>query len=131
MDMFLKTTGGILVAVVLTIAVGKREKDIALILSMVACCLTMISAGYFLRPVIDFLYGLEALGGISETGISVLLKIVGIGLVTEVCMMICRDGGNASLGKSLQIMGSAAMLYSAIPLFEMLLVVIQSVLGEL
>ena len=131
MDIFLKTTGGILISVVLTLAVGKREKDIAILLSMAVCCMSLLSAAHFLRPVIEFVYGLGRRGDISTESISVLLKIVGIGLVTEVAVLICQDGGNASLGKSLQITGCAAMLYFAIPLFETLLDVVQSILGEL
>ena len=131
MDIFWKTTAGILICVVLTLTVGKKEKDIALILSMMVCCLTVSSAVHFFRPVVDFLYRLEQLGDISENGISSLLKIVGIGLITELSVQICQDGGSAGLGKSLQIMGCSAMLYFSIPLFEMLLDVIQSILGEL
>ena len=131
MDIFLKTTGGILVSVVLALAVEKREKDIAILLSMAVCCMCLLSAAHFLRPVVDFVYKMGQLGDVSQGEISALLKIVGIGLVTEVSVLICQDGGNASLGKSLQITGCAAMLYFAIPLFEILLDVVQSMLGEL
>lgn len=131
MDIFLKTTGGILVSVVLALAVGKREKDIAILLSMAVCCMSLLSAAYFLQPVVDFLYELGQWGDLSRGGIASLLKIAGIGLVTEISVLICQDGGNASLGKSLQITGCAAMLYFAIPMFEMLLEIIRSILGEL
>lgn len=131
MDIFWKATGGVLIAAVLTVVVGKREKDMALVLSMVACCLTVLSASYFLEPVVDFLYRIEKLGDISQSGMATLLRIVGIGLVTEISALICQDGGNAGLGKSLQILGTGAMLYAAIPLFELLLDVMQSILGDL
>jgi hypothetical protein len=45
--------------------------------------------------------------------------------------MVCADAGNASLGKVLQILASAVILWLSLPVFTALIELIQKILGEL
>ena len=90
----------------------------------------MIAFSY-LEPVLDFLRELEAIGDLQADMLGILLKAVGIGIVAEIAGMICCDAGNASLGKTVQLLGSAVILYLSIPVFSALLELIQTILGEL
>lgn len=129
--LFWKATGGILIAVVLVLAVGKQERDISLMLSMAVCIMTVIIALTFLDPVLDFLRRLEELGDLQTGILGILLKIAGIGLVSEITGMILVDSGNSSLAKGMQLLGSAVILSLSIPIFETLIDLIQQILGEL
>ena len=131
MDVFLKCCAGVILAVVLTLTLGNRSKDIGIVLIMGVCCLVFMAVMRYLRPVVDFLETLVAVGGLDTTLFSILLKVVGIGLVSEIAAMICADSGNASLGKTLQILGNAVILWLALPLFSIVLELIQTILGEL
>ncbi len=131
MDTFWKATAAVLLTVILSLAVGKREKDIAVLLVMAACCLVGVLALSYLEPVFDLLRELGDLGDIQSDMLGLLMKAVGIALVSEVAGILCTDGGNGSLGKMLQILGSAAILYLSIPLIQTLLELIQEILGEL
>lgn len=131
MEVFWKTAAGILIAVVLVITVGKQEKDIALLLTMAVCCMAAMAAFSFLEPVLDFLYRLEELGNLQTGVLGILLKIVGVGLVSEVAGMICQDAGNSSLARGMQLLGAAVILYLSVPVFETLLDLVESILGEL
>jgi len=119
------------VALVLSLAVGKREGDIAMVLTMAACVMTVMAAASALEPVIRFLYRLEMLGDWQEGMLGTLLKITGIGLVTETAGLICSDGGNSAMGRSLQLLGCGMMLRLSVPVMEEMLKLIQSILGEL
>ena len=46
-------------------------------------------------------------------------------------VLVCKDAGNESMGKSMQLLGSAAILYLSVPLFAALLELLQKILGEL
>lgn len=121
----------ILIAVVLGLAVGKREKDISVLLTMAVCCMTAMIAVSYLEPVLDFLWELESVGNIQKGFLGILLKAVGIALIAEVAGMICSDAGNGSLGKTLQMLGSEVILYLSIPIYNALLTLIREILGEL
>ena len=84
-----------------------------------------------LRPVLDFLYRLEAVGNLQEYGLASLLKMVGVGLVSELVAGLCQDAGNSSLGKQVQFLGAAVILRLSLPLLETLLDLMERLLGEL
>lgn len=131
MEAFWKATVVILIAVILGIAVGKQEKDISVLLTMTACCIVVTIMASYLAPVLDLLWELDAIGEMQSGMLGILLKAVGIALVAELAGMICSDAGNASLGKTLQMLSSAVIMYLSIPIFQSLLTLIQEILGEL
>ncbi len=131
MEGFWKATAAILLTVILIVAVGKQEKDISVLLGMAVCCLAGVIAISYLEPVVDLMWELGQLGEISGSTLGILMKAVGIALVSEIAGMLCSDSGSASLGKMLQMLGSAAILYLSIPIFRGLLTLIQEILGEI
>ena len=124
MAVFWKAAAGILTAVVLVLAVGKQEKDLALMLTMAVCVMAVGAALSFLEPVISFLYRLEELGDLQS-------GVLEIGLVSEIAEMICKDSGNASLAKGMELLGSAVILSLSLPILETFLDLIQRILGEI
>ena len=131
MDTFWKAAAAVLLAVVLVPTVAKTEKDISMLLTMAVCCLVAAAAFSYLEPVLYLLWELKTLGDLSGEMLGILMKAVGIGLVAEIAGMICADAGNGSLGKTLQILASAAILYLSIPLFQAFLTLVQEILGQL
>ena len=131
MNIFWKTVGTILVAVVLALCVGKQEKDLAMVLTTAAAVMTLTAAFSYLDPVLSLLRRLESLGGLQPGVLDTLLKITGIGLVSEVAATICQDSGNGALAKGMQLLGTALILSLSVPLFETLLELVQHILGEI
>ena len=131
MDSVLRAVAVILVAVVMWIILSKQGKEYALVLSIGACCLVFLIMFRFLEPVLDLLGQLQVLGNLQPEWLSIMLKSVAIGLVVEIGMLICSDAGNAALGKTLQIMGSVAVLWLSIPLMESLIKLLEQILGDL
>ena len=129
MELFLKCAGGALVGVVLILALGR--KDLGLLLGMAVCAMIAIAAVRYLEPVMDLLDRLQNLGGIDGDLVAIVLKAVGISLVTEIAGLICTDSGNASLAKVLQILGVSVILWISLPIFEALLTLIQEILEGL
>lgn len=131
MDTFWKAVAGALLAVILGLAMGKQEKDVSALLNIAVCCMVAVIAVNFLEPVFDLLRELESVGDLQDGMLGILLKAAGIALVAELAGMICNDAGNGSLGKALQMLGSAVVLYLSIPVFNALLTLIRDILGEL
>lgn len=131
MGLFLKAVSAVMLTVVLSLALGKQGKETAGLLAIVVCCMVAAVAMEFWSPVAEFLDMLEILGDLNGEMISTLFKVVGIGILTEICALVCSDAGAASLGKTLQLLGSAVILWLSIPMFTSLLDLIQGVLGRL
>lgn len=131
MALFWKGAAGLFIAAVLVITVGRQEKDIALLLAMAACVMVVTAGLSILEPVLSLLHRLEELGNLQSGVLNILLKITGIGLVTQTGGMILSDSGNTSLARGLQLLGTSVILYLSVPVLETLMDLIQHVLGEI
>ena len=131
MGLFLKACGAVLIALILILSQGNQSRDLSTVLGIAVCCMVALAALEYFRPVIDFLDQLEQLGGLDSGTLRILLKAVGIGLVSEIAALVCTDAGNSSLGKTVQLLGSAVILWLSLPLFTMLMELLQRILGAL
>ena len=131
MDLFIKTAAGAFFALVLFVTLSKQAKDMAIILSIGVCCMVGVIAFSYLQPVVSFLQILQEKTGVDGAFFQILIKAVGIALLGETASMICTDAGNSSLGKILQVLSSAVILWLSLPLLEKLLDLVDGVLDFL
>lgn len=126
MDTFIKATGGILIAVILILMLGKKEYS--LMISIAVCAMVSIIAIGFLDPVIGFFSKLQTLGQFDSQLMQIVLRCVGIGILSEITSVICTDAGNAALGKTIQILGCCVILWLSLPLFTNLIELVEEIL---
>lgn len=131
MEPFFQASAAILLAVVLSLALGSKGKETGILLTIAVSAMVLILGISYLKPVVDFLRQLEQLGNLNGGMTGTLFKIVGIAILSEIVGMICADSGNASLGKALSTLATAVILWLSIPLFNGLLELIQTILGEI
>ena len=130
MTIFLQACGGVLIAVILILALGSHGKEMGSLLGLFVCCMVILLALRYLQPVLDLIRQLQGIGDLDYSMIGILLKVVGIGLISEIAALICADAGNAALGKTLQLLSASVILWLSIPLFEELTALLQRILGE-
>ena len=131
MDGFLRACGAVFLAIILIVNLSGHRKDMAALLTLAVCIMVALVAVQYIRPVLEFVVELEEIGGLDGEMIRILLKITGIGMISEIVAPVCADTGNASVGKSLQFLAVMVMLALSIPLFRSLILVIQEILGQL
>lgn len=128
MDFFLKVTAIILMTSVLSLVLTKQSADISLTLIVTVCCVVITAALSYIQPIWNFLLKLVEIGGIRSELLEILLKVVGIGMISQITELVCADSGNKSLGKSLQILTSALILCLSIPILDEMVSLIESLL---
>lgn len=131
MSIFLKAAAGILLAVIFILILSRQEKDLGLMLIIAVCCMVISAAFTFLQPVKDLLNHLQTVGQLKSDTLTIMMKAVGIGFITEVTCLICSDAGNAALGKTLEFLSSAVILWLSIPLLNELLELLDNILGAI
>ena len=117
-----------IVCILLSTTVNNRSKEIGTVLSMAGCVLILLLAGSYLVPVIDFLEQLKQLGNLNGDLVRILVKVVGISLITDITGLICGDSGNASLGKVVQISAAIVVIWLSLPVYNLLLDLISNIL---
>jgi stage III sporulation protein AD len=130
MDIFMKAAAAAMITTILGLVLAKQGKDMTVLITLAACAMIAAAAVLYLQPVIQFFYRLIDLTNLNEEHLKIIFKTVGIGLIGELVTLVCNDAGNAALGKTLQILTSAVVLWLSIPLFERFLELVQSILGE-
>ena len=128
MELFIKAAAGALITMILYLILAKAGKEYAILLTIAAVCIIAGIIITFLEPVIDFIQKLISLGQFDSEMIRIIFRSVGIGLLAEIAGLICGDAGNASLGKILQILASAVILWMSIPLFSGLLELVEKIM---
>ncbi len=128
MDIFFKTISSVFISLILYLILSKQGKDAAFVLSLCTCCMILISAISYVRPIFDFIKEIQNIGKIDNEILTVILKTLGIGILTEISCNICTDAGNSALGKTLQMMSAALMLWLSIPMFRRFITLIQEIL---
>lgn len=129
MSTFLKVAAGVLTALILWLSLNKQNKDFSVLLTLAVCCMVITAAMMLLQPVVVFLRKVQEIGNLDRELISVLMKVVGIGMVGEICTLVCKDAGNETMGKALQIVSTVVVLWMSIPVFEKLLSLLDKILG--
>lgn len=129
MGEYIRWTAVVLMGLVLSLVVGKQSKDLSLLLTLAVCVLVCLGAMEFLEPVTALLSELRRLGDLDSEAVSILLKSAGIGLLAELAGSLCADAGEGALGRLLQILSNAAILWLSIPLFRQILSLIEEVLA--
>ena len=129
MDVFWKAVSVAIIAVILGVSIGKYEKDIFIVLTVIACCVVAAVAMEYLSEVIAFLWKLGNNSDFRNPFVNILLRISGVALVTELTGAISSDAGNDSLTKAVQILGNTVILFLSLPLFEAFVTTIEEIMG--
>ena len=118
MELFLQATAAVLLAVIMFLVLNRQDKEIAMLLTVAVCTMVIYIAGRYIESVMDFLRQLQQMSGLGSDYLSILMKVVGIGFLSEIACLVCTDAGNASLGKTLQIAGIAGSMGEAYGIVE-------------
>ena len=130
MSGFFQAAAAVLVAVILILSIRGQGKDIGALLSIFVCCgLGAVAVGY-LSPVMDFLAQIQTLGALNTEMLTLLLKVIGVALIGEIAALVCADAGNGAMGKALQVLTVAVILWLSLPMLTALLELINSILGN-
>ena len=129
MSVFIKAVAAVLLACIATMVLSKQSKDFSVILAIAVSAMVIIAAGVYLTPIIEFINRLADLSEMDADMLMILMKATGIGIISEFAVLICKDAGNSSMGKSVQILATGVILWISIPLLNRFLELLENVLG--
>ena len=131
MNEFWQGLGLIILTVVLMLLLGRQGSEMTILISIAGCCFVGMLAFGYLKDVIGFIHRMREISKMDMGLMQVLLKAVGVGLIGEFAALICADAGNAAQSKAVQLLTSAVILWLSIPVLQILLDLLEKMLGEL
>jgi len=118
MDLILRAVVLGLVGAVLCLVIQKKSPEVGLVLAL-AVALLMVGLGLeLLSAILDFADLLQSAAGLSPALLGPVLKTVGIGILTRLAADICKDAGQSAIAQAVELTGTIAALYIALPLMQ-------------
>ena len=106
------------VGAVLSLLIKKNSPEISLVLALAVALLVVGLGVELIRAILDFATTLQDAAGLSPALITPVLKTVGIGILTRLAADICKDAGQAAIASTVELTGTVAALYIALPLMQ-------------
>ena len=107
-----------IVAVIFATVLKKNSGEFSLLLGLAAGAVIGILVIKLLEPVLVFALELRDLTGLDQELLEPVLKCLGIGMLSQVCINICTDAGQSAIGKMIEMSSSVLCLYLSLPLFR-------------
>ena len=105
------------VAVIVALTLRPKNAESALMLTVACSVLILVALLSQARQIIGTVNSIVAASQINTGYIAILLKVVGICLLTEFAVNTCRDAGSQSLAGNVSLAGKLLVTITALPLY--------------
>ena len=120
-DSLFRIFGGAILRVFIIIILKKESPDSAGTMRMAAGIILCVACVLAMTPIIDYVSGLgesfEVGEGFSDA-VGVLLKALGISILTHVCATVCRDSGEGNIAYYVELGGKIEIMLLSLPLLS-------------
>jgi len=123
-----KIIGIALVTTFAVLVLRPNKPELAAIVSVAGGVIVLLMAVDALGSVMGGFLGIVNRTGISSEVFSALLKIIGIGYLTDFAAGICTDAGNGSMAQKVSLAGKVIILVLALPIIDNLIQIIVGIL---
>lgn len=120
-----------IVSAVLCVLIRENQKPVSILLSLFGCIGLILIGFAFFEPVIAVLDKLADLSGVEDEIVAPMLKVAGVGLLTQISAGICTDAGEGALAKSVELVGTVLAMYASLPLILAVLELVEKMMGGL
>ena len=128
MDTLYKIISIAIITCVACLIVRPIRADFAIFISIVGGIIVLFYSVSYLSQIFDVFNNIFNISGINTSLYSIILKVIGIGYLTEFTAGICNDTGNSSLGDKVLLGGKIVILFMAIPIVTSILQIVVELL---
>jgi len=113
---------------VVNIVIKQYRPEYAFLISVISAVILITVAVPFIGTIADKAAAFAERCGVDNEYILIAVKIIGISLITQAAVEICRDAGEGALAVNLEMSGKVLMLTLALPAVGALFDAIERVL---
>ncbi|MDO4831486.1 MAG: SpoIIIAC/SpoIIIAD family protein [Clostridia bacterium] len=114
--------------VILIVTLRPKNGEIAIMLGISCSVIILLSVLSKASGIISTVNNIISVSGISTSYVVILLKVIGICLVTEFAVNTCKDAGSQSLASNISLAGKIMVTVTSLPLYADILNVVLSLL---
>lgn len=94
------------------------KPDLSLLIIVAVGVVILIGLSDKISQILDFFNLLSEKSGLGKTIFSSLIKIIGIGYITEYAVELCNDCECSSIGKKIELSGKITIFIMSIPIIN-------------
>ena len=128
MEIF-KIVGVGFVTAISAILLKQTKPELAFAVTIAGVIIVLMLAADMLEETLGALDSISRLTGVENGLVKILLKIVGIGYLTEFAAGVLEDFGSPSVADKVVLAGKLAIVAASLPLISRVLSVLNTVLG--
>lgn len=117
-----------LITTIATLVVKQSKPEIAVFVGLAGSLLIFFEIISMLSNVFSVFNTIITKTGVSSDLFGVLLKIIGVGYLTEFSASLCADSGSTSIADKIMLGGKIVILVLAIPIFISIINIITGLL---
>lgn len=119
------------ITAIAAVLLKSTKPELSFAVSVTGVILILLFLAEMLGDTVGALSSIAEKTGVGSGSLKILLKIVGIGYLTEFCAGILQDFGNAAVADKVVLGGKLTVLVLSLPIIEKVLELFSSFLGLL
>lgn len=114
-------------SVILLVTLKPKNGEIALMLGISASVIILLKVFSQAVSVLDTVNKIVAVSNIGTSYVVILLKVIGICIITEFAVNTCKDAGSLALSNNVSLAGKIMVTITALPLYNDILNTVMSI----
>ena len=114
----LKIAGTVLCELAVYTVLRQYRSEYAIFSQLVSSAVLVFLIGDGIRDALDAFSLFSKLGSVPAQYVSVLIKVLGISVVTQLTSDTCRDSGNSAAATRLEFSGKVLIVTAALPVIK-------------
>ena len=118
MSELIKITGIAVVGGVMALTLRTYNPVFAMLTALLTCAVIVVRLGGIMSGVVDEMKLLINAGGLDNSYIETVVKVIGIAYITQFGADMLRDGGESAIASKCELAGKLFILYLTMPVIS-------------
>lgn len=118
-----------LVTAVIAVMIKQKNGEISLMLSISCGVIILVSLLSQISGIISTVNSIVAVSDMNIEYIKILLKVIGISLLTEFAVSVCKESGQQGIASNVLLSGKIMITAISLPLYTEILDTVLSITG--
>ena len=123
----IQLVGIAIISAALFVVIKKYSPEYAVFAEVASVILVLFLVYPYTKDIIDFYYEYVDSGGVDRSYLKVVLKTIGIAVLTQFSSDVCKDAGQSALAGKIEFAGKLLIAVLALPMAKTLIEVALSV----
>lgn len=119
-----------IVSAISAVAIKKHNSETALMLSIACGVILLMSVISYAGTIMQTVNNIVAASDMDIEYIKILLKVIGICIVTELAVSVCKESGQQTIATNVALAGKILIMVTSLPLYSEILNTVVSLVNN-